>query len=70
VIYKDPLKASKAFGDLFAGFGTIARHLPPPANSVVQILENAGDFFVNNAKNLIPELRQSSQRYKEYLPHE
>src|SRR5688500_9059414 len=68
VIYEDPERASKAFGDLFVGFGILARHLPPPADAFAQFLEGFGDFFGNMSKKIIPELRPREQRYKEYLP--
>ncbi len=47
VIRKDPDKAAKAFGALFAGFGRLCRHLPSPAKEYGQFLEGAGDFFYN-----------------------
>jgi hypothetical protein len=47
LIERDPQRAARAFGSLFAGFGTLANHLPEPAKSYAQILEGCGDFFAN-----------------------
>jgi hypothetical protein len=57
VIYEDPEKAAKAFGQLFVGFGTLAKHLPPPANEYSAILLGCGDFFYNMLHKLVPNMR-------------
>lgn len=57
VIYKDPEKAARAFGDLFVGFGRLCRHLPSPAKEWGKFLEGTGDFFVNMNRQINPDLR-------------
>jgi hypothetical protein len=52
VIRRDPDKAAKAFGALFAGFGRLCRHLPSPAKEYGQFLEGAGDFFYNMRRGI------------------
>ncbi len=59
VIYNDPEKAAKAFGQLFVGFGTLAKHLPPPANEYSAILLGCGDFFYNMLHGLVPNMRKN-----------
>lgn len=61
MIQKDPDGAALAFGKLFAGFGRLANHLPPPANAYAQILEGCGDFFYNMRQKLDPERRWQKQ---------
>jgi hypothetical protein len=61
IIQQDPDRAALAFGKLFAGFGRLANHLPPPANAYAQILEGCGDFFYNMRQKLDPERRWQKQ---------
>lgn len=64
VIYDDPLKASEAFGELFSGFGILARHLPSPADSFAQVLERLGGIFGQVTRDLIPDFRTIYERHK------
>lgn len=64
VIYQDPEKAAKAFGSLFVGFGTLAKHLPPPANEYSAILLGCGNFFADVSRGTIPHLRKNYQEYE------
>ncbi len=57
VIQRNPEVAARAFGNLFAGFGRLAHHLPPPADAYAQILEGCGDFFVNMRRAIDPDER-------------
>lgn len=61
IIQQDPDRAALAFGKLFAGFGRLANHLPPPANAYAKILEGCGDFFYNMRQKLDPERRWQKQ---------
>lgn len=61
VIRKRPEQAAHAFGDLFAGFGRLAKHLPPPANEYAVILEHCGDFFLNMRRGIDSEVRWQKQ---------
>ena len=47
-------EAAKAFGQLFVGAGRFASKAGPPVSAYAQILENAGDFFVNMLRGLDP----------------
>lgn len=53
VIRDDPEKAAKAFGNLFGGFGQLAKHLPFPADLYADILIGAGGDFFNEVRNLL-----------------
>jgi len=46
--------AARAFGQLFVGAGRFASKAGPPVSAYAQILENAGDFFVNMLRGLDP----------------
>ncbi|MEZ5429167.1 MAG: hypothetical protein R2747_23170 [Pyrinomonadaceae bacterium] len=59
VIYEDPEKAAKAFGSLFVGFGTLAKHLPPPANEYAAILLGCGNFFADVSRGTVPQMRKN-----------
>jgi hypothetical protein len=59
VIYEDPEKAAMAFGSLFVGFGTLAKHLPPPANEYSAILLGCGSFFADVSRGTVPQLRKN-----------
>ena len=59
VIWNDPDKAAKAFGDLFVGVGRFARYLPEPFNEYGTFLESAGDFFVDMNRAFKPSTRPS-----------
>lgn len=61
-IRRDPRAASRAFGELFQGFGQLAGHLPPPANAYNQILIGLGNgFFENVSRGLDPSQRWSRE---------
>ncbi|QYO65849.1 hypothetical protein [Leptolyngbya sp. 7M] len=50
IMINDPASAAAAFDSLFQGFGTLAKHFPPPFNSTVgELLFQCGDlkFFSN-----------------------
>lgn len=58
IIASNPQAATEAFSNLFLGLGTIAEHLPPPANAYAQILTEAGNgFFENMRRQLDPAQR-------------
>lgn len=65
VIYNDPEKAAKAFGSLFVGFGTLAKHLPPPANEYSAILLGCGSFFADVSRGTVPQLRKNYRELEE-----
>lgn len=50
IMINDPASAAAAFDSLFQGFGTLAKHFPPPFDSTVgELLSQCGDlkFFSN-----------------------
>ena len=54
-IEKDPKRAAKAFGALFATAGNLGKRLPPgPWSGYFELLSNAADFFTNLGSQLIP----------------
>jgi len=62
VIQQNPEAAAQAFGQLFTGFGRLAKRLPPPANAYAAILEGCGgDFFESMRRKLNPEERWKKQ---------
>lgn len=56
VLIKDSAKAAKAFDSLFEGFGTLAKHFPPPFDSTIgELLEQCGGlaFFSNMRETMV-----------------
>ncbi len=59
----DPVGAAKAYGAAMQGFGRLAQHLPPPASSVGELLENMGEWFHKVVQNIVPHTRPAYQKY-------
>lgn len=58
IIRKNPEAAANAFGQLFGGFGRLAKHLPQPAKAYSAILEGcSGEFFNSMRKKIDPNER-------------
>ena len=56
VLINDSEKAAKAFDQLFLGFGTLAKHFPPPFDSTIgELLEKCGElaFFTNMRNTMV-----------------
>jgi hypothetical protein len=56
VLINDSAKAARAFDSLFEGFGTLAKHFPPPFDSTIgELLEQCGGlaFFSNMRETMV-----------------
>ncbi|HLA95446.1 MAG TPA: hypothetical protein VK612_06975 [Pyrinomonadaceae bacterium] len=53
IMFNDSEKAAKAFDSLFLGFGTLAKHFPPPFDSTIgELLSKCGELaFFSNMRN-------------------
>jgi ribosomal protein S21 len=66
-IEKDPNKAAKAFGKLFETVGKFGKFVPGPFKYYFEFLENAGTFFEDVTRGLIPGLRENIKMQREQL---
>jgi hypothetical protein len=56
IMFKDSAAAAKAFDQLFIGFGTLAKHFPPPFDSTIgELLIQCGtlSFFSNMRETMV-----------------
>lgn len=55
VMIKNPEAAAKAFDQMFYGFGTLAKHFPPPFDSTIgELLMNCGELkFFSNMREIM-----------------
>ncbi len=55
-IHDNPQRSAKAFGKLFSGIGELARYLPFPVNTYLELFAEAEDFFENIRVQMSPEV--------------